>query len=292
MDNNLPIETTVDEFLHSANKPIDEEMKAFERELSAPRQTATDTPDALVNAQNDEAEKTPVEKPSFFSLAPAPAPTATSSSPVASQPMFPNAPDEMEEAAQEEEEKNKDFGKLASGKAEKKLRVFLNVRDKAQQRIFAAWSDADRELFAMDEEDFELLTDAYMPIMEEHGGKIPWWLDIALVESIVLGSKIQLARKLAKVNKENETLRSDNSALQKAVANSVPVTSKDRKKFSIDENGYYTHSATGTYIKQARRMEKASLKDIDKIVEVNDSDFVKSAFKLSDSEIAKLYPNE
>lgn len=291
MDNNLPTETTVDDYLQSANKSIEDEMKAFERELSAPRQTATDTPDALVNAQQ-EATPAPQEKPSFFSLAPAPAPTATSSSPVASQPMFPNAPDEIEEDVQEEEQKNKEFGKLASGKAEKKLRVFLNVRDKAQQRIFAAWSDADREMFAMDEEDFELLTDAYMPIMEEHGGKIPWWLDIALVESIVLGSKIQLARKLAKVNKENETLRSDNSALQKAVANSVPVTSKDRKKFSIDENGYYTHSATGTYIKQARRMEKASLKDIDKIVEVNDSDFVKSAFKLSDSEIAKLYPNE
>lgn len=263
-------------------------MEDLQKELSQPRQQATDT--AIPEGAAPVAEK---QEPTFvdkvqdvFQFAPPP----KLDEPALAQPIFPDA-ETAEEIPGATAVENAHA--LASGKAEKKLQIFLKLRDKAQSRAFAAFADADRELFAMDAEDYELLKDAYLPIMEEHGGKIPWWLDIALVETIVLGSKFQMARKLQKVNAENTRLKADNTTLQKAVANAIPLSKKDRSRFDIDENGFYTRAVgSGAYLKVAKRSEKASLSDIEKIVEVNDAATVKAAFNFSDDDIAKLYPHE
>src|SRR5690606_13067744 len=122
-----------------------------------------------------------------------------------------------------------------------------------------------------------ILRDYYLQVIEDNGGKIPWWVDLVLVEGSVMLPKIQLAKKLRKVNAENARLRAEISQLRgnTPVLNEVPK--RERRNWKIDKNGYFEKDEYGNYIPKADRTDKASLNDIEKIAEYNSKKIVQEA---------------
>lgn len=177
--------------------------------------------------------------------------------------------------------------KLNKGQSERKLNAILKARNILQARILAKVALVkDKSRFMMSEDEFKILVDAYLPYMEEHGGKIPVCIDILIAEAIVLGDKIADAMNVRQTNLENQRLKSENAELRGKLVAHVSTAIGERKNWKIDANGFYEKDAYGDYIKKAQRKEKASLKDIEELVFYNSPEIIKAVFGLTDAEIA------
>lgn len=268
-------------------------MDELEKELAEPRQLATDTPSAT--AENNDAaaaEAQPAPQPETFTekvkgIFHLPAPPPEEPEPVA---VFPSD-------APEDKSPGEAKPPIPREKVERNLAYWLKMRDRLQQWGFSRYTGSDKALFAFSEDDFEILKDAYYDTAETLTAKLPPWINIAMAEATVMGPKIAMATELREVNKENERLKAKLRDMEAGPQHAAgtpakSVAQKQRTRFSIDDKGYYQYTVNGKYVKQDKRTEKASMADIDKIVEINDAETVKAAFGLSDDEISKLYPDE
>lgn len=261
------------------------------KDLSEPRRMATDTQPTA-----DEQPTASGQKPTF-TFPPAPeAQPETDIEPEEPQPVFPTEP------MANGQEPTAGY-QMPAAKAKRKLMAMLKGRDILQARVLAKLAlMSDKARFKMTEDEFDILVDAYMPYMEEHGGRIPVWIDILIAESIVLGDKVVDAMNVRKKNLEIERLTAENEKLKitaaetihslmangpQPTANRQQPTTPGRRNYSIDDNGFYIKDAINNrYLKISDRVEKASLNDLARILEDNEAATVKKVFNLNDEQIS------
>lgn len=204
------------------------------------------------------------------------------------EPIFTTAPAPTTEGEDQPTEAIKPINKAA---AKRKLETMLKARDMIQARLLQKLAKTkDKTRFKLDEEGFEMLVEAYLPYMEQHGEKIPVWIDLLLAELIVTGSLIIEAVGERKVNVKNEEIVSSGNFDNKEAFKGIKMVKAERKRsFQIDDQGYWIKMPNGDYIKQPERTEKASAEYLPQIAAANPRARVQSVFKLSDEQTDKIY---
>lgn len=175
-------------------------------------------------------------------------------------------------------EEQKPSSELKPKEAGMKVEIFLQARNALQSYVLAGIAKSKNpEKYKLDEEQLSMLAEVYAPYAEQYGGNIPNWVMILVAEAMTTGKLIFSAIDERRTNTQNQRLV-QSPAVQNVFKTAVEEPA-ERKKYVIDENGYYVGSAkTNAYIKKAERTEKASLTDIELIVRDTGIDIVRKAF--------------
>lgn len=160
--------------------------------------------------------------------------------------------------------------------SEAKLRFFITLIDHFQAKGFAKLAkEMEDEQFRLDDEDIDMLVRAYLPYMEQHGGKIPTWFEAAFVTAWVFGAKTVKALELRKLNNRNAAVAA-NPNTARVIA--LTPDKKERTKFKVDSRGMYVYDLFGNYIKSEDRTEKADLSNLTPLLESNGEKALVKAF--------------
>lgn len=229
-----------------------------------------------------EASFTGDAKPSLDTPPPAEAAAQSSEAATVGDP-FVNVQAEPEKRAEpifkeETPAEQKSTPELKPKEAGMKVEIFLQARNALQSYVLAGIAKSKNpEKYKLDEEQLNMLAEVYAPYAEQYGGNIPNWVMILVAEAMTTGKLIFAAIDERRTNNQNQRLV-QSPAVQN-VFKTATEEPAERKKYVIDENGYYVGSAkTNAYIKKAERTEKASLADIELIVRDSGIDIVRKAF--------------
>jgi hypothetical protein len=132
---------------------------------------------------------------------------------------------------------------------------FLFLRKTVVSLLFAFWLQdiSKMKIFGTTTAEDETLYNIYKEYAHLFGGT-PKYLDLLMVEAMILIPKFTLAIKLKKETTQPLITQENNFK-----NNVVPMANYDRKNFfEVDEKGFYVKDVSGTYIKKENRTEKAN----------------------------------
>lgn len=246
---------------------MSESGKEFLQEFNTATIPAVDTPYVEVPAAKTEAGYNPLDGP----------PESPPPPPEAENPIF----EDIGGAGADAGSPAPAAKPLTDKKSEAKLLFIIKMIDKLQAKGFVRMAkELEEQEFRFDDEEMEMLVDAWMPYMKEHGGNIPDWIEAAFTTIWVFGSRFIKAYDLRMINSKNEQL-SAAPTMQRTVGELVAIRNPNRKDYILATTkiGYYQNNAkTGKYLRKELLTEKASLEDLEMLLRDNDAETVRRAF--------------
>ncbi len=170
-----------------------------------------------------------------------------------------------------------------------KTRRLLEMRDLVQSRLAAtfAGNPAMYKDFKMSNEELEWLTDVYKnyPVLVN---KVPAWLDVVLVETVVLGGmvgKVMDKRKQLQQEAERSEIIHQQQTTAGAPQERAKTPEEERKYFDIDEQGLYKYQPhKKDYIKEALRTVQANpVTHYKQLIEANGETMVHKVFNITNA---------
>lgn len=133
------------------------------------------------------------------------------------------------------------------------------------------------------------LIDAWTPIVAQYNLKLSPWANVVMTELICTAPLVGLAFQNRKLRLEIEQLKAkfqQTSAFKTAAtaAGEYKDARTDSKtSWTIDEDGYFTNTPKGTYIRKTDRSEKPTLtpENYELLVKHNGKEFVDKALKIT-----------
>lgn len=174
--------------------------------------------------------------------------------------------------------------KMAPEVARKKVEQFMKMRDMLQSKglAFAAGDPQLARQFKMEQWEFDWYCEVYADVVAEMG-EIPKWVEIILAEAFILGPKIKTVLDIRKEANEARRLAAHQYRENPAAAASATVAQREdfKKRWQVDENGFFTHTEKGQYIPQGKRKERPVMNQVnyDLLVKHNGADFIQQVFQ-------------
>jgi hypothetical protein len=233
-----------------------------------------------IPAPGTEAPKGPVPDYAIPQAPPEPAPTVHREP---DQPIFSKESDSSTEAAAE-----KEAPKRSPDYKSKVVRGLITAEGFISAQICGIASGADDiKGFQYTPDQVDMLQVMLEPFEELILEKCPAALPLLLVYGGIKVDQIRKAVAMRKTVKANAAARTDTSIYEKVANVATAQQEKPRKNFKISKNGEYRYDRFGNYVKAEEPKEKASIDDIERILECNKPSDVKAAFNLSDEWFAE-----
>lgn len=132
------------------------------------------------------------------------------------------------------------------------------------------------------------LIDAWTPIVSEYNLKLSPWANVIMTELICTAPMVGLAFQNRKLRIENEKLKAQLQQSETfresatAAGDYKDVRTDSKTKWTIDVDGYFTHTPKGNYIGKPERSEKPqpTPENYELLVKHNGKEFVDKALKI------------
>jgi len=168
------------------------------------------------------------------------------------------------------------------------LMGLVNSEDYLSCELAALISGGNPETYKSSDRDKEQLVLLMEPFQEWIIDKCPAALPFCIVYGSVKLKQARLAMRDRQTIEDNKK-KKKSLATANAIATEA-IKPKERTYFKIQADGYYRDAPTGGYIKRTDTalLEKPNLKDIEKIMEVNDLPIVLKCFDIDKAEFMEM----
>lgn len=177
-----------------------------------------------------------------------------------------------------------DKPKISPAEAQKKVQQFMRIRDMLQSKglAIAAGDPKLHAQFKMEPWEFDWYCEVYETVVQDLG-HIPKWLEIVIAEAFIMTPKVirvvELRQESTRARKLAEKMYRENPI--QAASEGVPQREDFKKRWLVDEKGYFTHTEKGVYIPQDKRKERPVLNETNYslLIKHNGAEFIRQVFQ-------------
>jgi hypothetical protein len=174
--------------------------------------------------------------------------------------------------------------KMTPEQSRSKAESFIRFRDMLQSRglALAAGKIELHEQFKLEKWEIDMYVDLYAEMLQEFG-EIPKWVEIMIVEGMILGPKIAKVISLRREMKQIQSIKSQSMDYSTAVNSTgeKPQREDFKKRWLVDDAGFFTHDARGYYVPQSKRAERPIINAVnyELLIKHNERELIERVFR-------------